>query len=92
MRAAVALALIAIVVVAVVVLVVSLVASRRAARAPWALREESDGDAMKVLAVKPGQEPLLVARVPFDVEDFDGQLFEARSEGRARVGALNQKS
>ena len=47
---------------------------------------------MKVLAVKPGQAPLLVARVPFDAEDFDGQLFEARSEGRARVSALNQKS
>ena len=70
----------------------SLLRNWRAKRAPWALREESDGDAMKVLAVKPGQAPLLVARVPFDAEDFDGQLFEARSEGRARVSALNQKS
>ena len=92
MRAAFVLAVLAVVVVLVVALIVSLVAARRAARAPWALREESDGDAMKVLAVKPGQAPLLVARVPFDVEDFDGQLFEARSEGRARVSALNQKS
>jgi hypothetical protein len=89
MKAAVALLLIAVVVALVVVMLVSLVASRRAARAPWALREVSDGSAMQVLAVKPGQEPLLVARVPFDAEDFDGQLFEARSEGRARVRALN---
>ena len=46
---------------------------------------------MRVLAVKPGQEPLRVARVPFDAEDFDGQLFEARSEGRARVRALESE-
>ena len=92
MRAAFVLAVLAVILVLIVVLVVSLVAARRATRSPWALREESEGDAMKVMAVKPGQAPLLVARVPFDSEDFDGQLFEARSEGRARVSALNQKS
>ena len=91
MRAAFVLAVLAVILVLIVVLIVSLVAARRAARAPWALREESDGDAMKVLAVKPGQAPLLVARVPFDSEDFDGQLFEARSEGRARVSALESE-
>jgi hypothetical protein len=91
-KAVVALAIIAVVVVLALVLIVSLVRARRSARAPWALREESDGEAMAVLAVKPGQAPLLVERVPFDVEDFDSRLFEARSEGRARVSALNQKS
>jgi hypothetical protein len=64
----------------------------RSRRAKWELKEHSDGSAMNVLAVKAGQESLVVARVPFDAEDFDGQLFEARSEGRARVSALNQKS
>jgi hypothetical protein len=92
MRAAFVLAVLAVVIVLIVVLIVSLVAARRAARAPWTLREESVGGAMRVLAVKAGQEPLEVARVPFDVEDFDSRLFEARSEGRARVSALNQKS
>ncbi len=92
MRAVFVLAVLVVVLVLIVVLIVSLVAARRATRAPWTLREESDGAAMKVLAVKRGQPPLLVSSVPFDSEDFDGQLFEARSEGRARVSALNQKS
>jgi hypothetical protein len=79
---------------AVLIAIAVLVAGKllRTWRAKWELREESDGAAMKVLAVKTGQEPLVVARVPFDVEDFDSQLFEARSEGRARVRAMNQKS
>jgi hypothetical protein len=89
MRAVEALLLIALLVGVVVWLATSQLRSRRA---KWELKEQSDGAAMKVLAVKTGQEPLVVARVPFDVEDFDSQLFEARSEGRARVRALNQKS
>ena len=89
MRAVEALLLLAVLIAIAVVVIGSLV---RSWRARWELREESDGAAMKVLAVKSGQEPLVVARVPFDAEDFDGQLFEARSEGRARVSALNQKS
>jgi hypothetical protein len=92
MRAVVALLLIAIVVMIVLVAVFLAISRRREARAPWALREESDGEAMRVLAVRPGQEPLEVARVPFSGEDFDSRLFEARSEGRARISALNQKS
>ena len=68
------------------------VAQLRSRRAKWELKEHSEGSAMKVLAVKSGEESLVVARVPFDAEDFDSQLFEARSEGRARVSALNQKS
>jgi hypothetical protein len=59
---------------------------------PWALREQSDGEAVTVLAVKAGQRPLVVARVAFGVEDFEGRLYEARAEGRAKVAALNQKS
>jgi hypothetical protein len=92
MRAIVALLLIAIVIMIVLVAIFLAIARRREARAPWDLREESDGEAMRVLAVRPGQEPLEVARVPFADADFDSRLFEARSEGRARVSALNQKS
>jgi hypothetical protein len=88
MRAVVALFIIALL----IVLLIALLVSWGAARRPWDLREESDGEAMRVLAVRPGQAPLEVARVPFADEDFDSRLFEARSEGRARVRALNQKS
>ena len=89
MRAVEALLLLAVLIAIAVIVAGSLL---RSWRSKWELREESDGAAMKVLAVKSGQEPLVVARVPFEAEDFDSQLFEARSEGRARVRALNQKS
>ena len=91
MKAVEALLILAVLVALVVWFGVSLVGGARSKRAPWALREESDGDAMRVLAVKPGQQPLLVSRVPFDAEDFDSALHEARAEGRARVGALNSR-
>ena len=55
MRALVALLLIAIVIMIVLVAIFLAIDRRRAARAPWALREESDGEAMHVLAVRPGQ-------------------------------------
>ena len=92
MRAVFVLAVLAVILVLIVV--AGRVARRRAAGDTVAVgaargvrrrRDEGDGG-------QAGQAPLLVARVPFDSEDFDGQLFEARSEGRARVSALNQKS
>ena len=89
MKTLLALLLISIVVMIVLVAVFTAISNRREARAPWALREESDGEALRVLAVRPGQEPLEVARVPFSAEDFDSRLHEARAEGRARVAALN---
>jgi hypothetical protein len=92
MRALVTLLLIAIVVMIVLVAIFLAIDRRRNARAPWELREESDGEAMRVLAVRSGQAPLEVARVPFSDEDFDSRLFEARAEGKARISALNQKS
>ena len=89
MRAVEALLLIALIIGVIVWVAGSQLRSRRA---KWELTEHSDGSTMEVLAVKRGQQSLVVARVPFDAEDFDSQLFEARSEGRARVRALNQKS
>jgi hypothetical protein len=88
-KAAVAILVIAALALLVLVAAVSLVQRRLRARAPWALREESDGDALRVLAVKPGAQPLLVASVPFGGDDFDSRLYEARSEGRDKVRALN---
>jgi hypothetical protein len=90
-KAAVAIALIAALVVLVLVVAVALLRSRRRARAPWALREESEGDALRVFAARPGAQPLLVASVPFGDEDFESRLHEARAEGRARVAALNSR-
>lgn len=92
MRATVALVLIAAIVVVAIVVAVTLVRGARARRAPWTLREESDGEALALLAVRPGQKPLVVGRVPFGAADFDSQLYEARAEGRDKVQALNQKS
>ena len=92
MTAAVALLAIAVLVVVVLVVAFAMLSTQRARSAPWALREQSDGEALTVLAVKPGQKPLVVGRIPFGAADFDSQLYEARAEGRDKVQALNQKS
>jgi hypothetical protein len=62
---------------------------RRAARAPWALTEESDGRHVTVYAARPGQERLVVGTVAFAAPDFDYRIEELRSEGRSKLAALN---
>jgi hypothetical protein len=57
--------------------------------ARWELDEHSDGEAVKVLVTKVGEEALQVGYVPFGASDFDSRLYEARAEARARVYALN---
>lgn len=57
----------------------------------WEMAEQSDGEAVKVLAVKPGEEPLMIGYVPFGSPEFDSRIYELRSEGRAKVYALNQE-
>ena len=92
MRAVVAILLIAALVIAALVVAVMLLRSWRRRRAPWELREESDGETLAVLAVRAGQKTLEVGRVPFGAADFDSRLYEARAEGREKVQALNQNS
>jgi hypothetical protein len=62
----------------------------RAHHASWEMDEHSDGEAVKVLAVKAGEEPMLIGYVPFGSADFDSRLYEARAQGRAKVYALNE--
>lgn len=62
----------------------------RAGHACWEMDEESDGEAVKVLAIKQGEQPLQIGYVPFGSPEFDSRLYEARAEGRAKVYALNE--
>lgn len=61
----------------------------RAVHAPWEMDEESDGEGVRVLAVREGEESLLIGYVPFAALDFDARLYEVRAEGRSKVFALN---
>lgn len=89
-------AIVLLLIVAAVVVVIVGGAVRRAIRrwrekrAPWVMVEDSDGEAVKVLAEKPGDERLLIGYVPFGAADFDARLYEVRAEGREKVYALNQ--
>lgn len=62
---------------------------RRQSRLPWEVLEESNGAAMQLYAVKPGQKKLLIGNVPFAAYDFDSSLYELRSEAQEKVIALN---
>lgn len=66
--------------------------AHRHRRAPWELDEESDGEQLVFHAVRPGEEPLLIGAAAFGAEDFESQMYQLRSEGKARVYALNQRN
>lgn len=83
------------VVLLVVALVVALVAyvlrRRRLASAPppfWAIEERTHRGAVELRAVRRGQEPVLLERVPVDADDFELAIEEARARARSRVTAL----
>ena len=64
---------------------------RLTAPSGWRLEERSEGECVRLLATRAGNEPLELARVAVGDEDFDGRLYEARSEARLKVRALNDK-
>jgi len=65
------------------------VAARQRDRGTWRLDEDSDGELVSVYAVHPVKERLLIGAVPFAAADFDFRIEEVRSEGRAKLVALN---
>jgi hypothetical protein len=75
------------------VMLVRATAARRRERARrgglWRLDEDSDGEMIAVYAVHPVKERLLIGAVPFAAPDFDFRIEELRSEGRAKLVALN---
>ena len=70
-------------------LVVRAVQTAAETRQPWSLKESSDGETLRVLLVKAGEAPLLVEAIPFEAEDFDMRLYEARARAEERLIALN---
>jgi hypothetical protein len=88
-KTAVAILVIALLVALVLYAVLSTVRRSREARAPWRMAEDSDGEAIRVYAARPGQARLLIGSVPFAAPDFDSQLYELRAEGRQKLAALN---
>jgi hypothetical protein len=88
-KTAVAILVIALLVALVLYTLATTVRRRREARAPWRMVEDSDGEAIRVFAVRPGHERLLIGSVPFAAPDFDSQLYELRAEGRQKLVALN---
>lgn len=89
MKAVEAILVIALVLLVIVYATLTVVNRRRAARAPWRMVEDSDGEAIQVSAARPGQERLLIGYVPFAAPDFDSRLYELRAEGREKLLALN---
>jgi hypothetical protein len=62
---------------------------RRARHSPWQLAERSESERLVIYAERPGEQPLLVAAVPFGAEDFGMRVEEARAEGAEKLAALN---
>jgi hypothetical protein len=91
-KTVIALVLIAILVALAVLALVTLLQRARAARAPWRMEEDSDGEAISVYAIRPGREPLLIGSVAFADEDFDSRLYELRAQGRQKLLALNARN
>lgn len=63
----------------------------RARHSPWEMEEHSDGEGVRVVANRPGDDDLLIGYVPFGAPDFDSKLYELRAEGRQKVYVLNQR-
>lgn len=59
------------------------------AEGQWEKREISDGEQVKVYAICPGQEELLVGSVAFANSDFELKIEELRNEATYKVNALN---
>lgn len=86
---AILIALIAILVMLILRPIAGAIKSRRDAKCPWELEEESTGEAVEIYAAKPGEKPLLIGYARFSDPQFDSKLYELRSEGKERIYALN---
>lgn len=92
---------IAFIIVVIVVVIVALaladwvrrgLARERERRTPWELQEQSERGKVWLRAVKPGQAPLVIGTpVPFDAEDFEGDIELARAAAEQKVVALNNR-
>ena len=83
-------ALLLVLVIAVFVAIARAMQARAATGARWELEERSERGRVIVRAVRPGAgEALVVGAAVFDDPEFELRIEELRSEGRAKVIALN---
>ncbi|WP_205697676.1 hypothetical protein [Conexibacter sp. SYSU D00693] len=83
--------LVLVVLLALVVVVLRLRAMLRARtdeRAPWQVREVTNGNQLELWLVRGAGERMLFAGLPLQAPDFDDRLHEARAEADVRRAAL----